>query len=84
MIAGSWDGSLRIWDLQSGKQIGNDWQDGGSAVNVIGLSPDGKKVARGSDEGAVRLRDVDTGKVIAKWVGHVMSAVCVGVETVGE
>jgi WD40 repeat protein len=74
MMTSSWDGSLRVWDLHSGKQIGNNWQDGGSAVHVIGLSPDGKKVASGSDDGAVRLWDVDTGKVIAKWVGHTRGA----------
>jgi WD40 repeat protein len=70
MMTSSWDGSLRVWDLQSGKQVGNDWRDGGGAVYAIGLSPDGKKVASGSRDGAVRLWDVDTGKVIAKWVGH--------------
>jgi WD40 repeat protein len=64
------DGSLRTWDLQSGKQIWNDWRDGISTVDTIALSPDGKKVASGSDDGAVRLWDVDTGKVTAKWTGH--------------
>jgi len=77
MITGSWDGSLRVWDLQSGKQIGNDWRDGGGTVYAIGLSLDGKKVASGCDGGAVRLWDVDTGKVIAKWVGHTTTVYCV-------
>jgi WD40 repeat protein len=77
MITGSSDGSLRVWDLQSGKQIGNDWQDWESEVYAIALSPDGKKVASGSEDGAVRLWDVDTGKVIAKWVGHTQEAYCV-------
>jgi WD40 repeat protein len=77
MMTGSWDGSLRVWDLQSGKQIGNDWRDGRSPVYVIGLSPDGKKVASGSFGGAVRLWDVATGKVIAKCVGHTREANCV-------
>src|ERR1700710_1749467 len=72
------DGSLRVWDLQSGKQVGNDWQDGEGMVRAIGLSPDGKKVVSGSEDGVVRLWDVDTGKVIAKWMGHTsnVSSVC--------
>jgi WD40 repeat protein len=76
IMTGSRDGSLRVWDLQSGKQIGNDWRDGENEVYVIGLSPDGKKVASGSDDGAVRLWDVETGKVIAKWHTGIAYCVC--------
>jgi WD40 repeat protein len=70
MMTCSYDGSLRVWDLQNGKQIGNDWRDGESDINTIALSPDGKSVASGSHDGAVRLWDVETGKVLAKWTGH--------------
>jgi WD40 repeat protein len=74
----SYDGSLHVWDLQSGKQIGNDWRDEETEVNTIALSLDGKKVASGSNDGVLRLWDVDTGKVIAKWTGHKgkISSVC--------
>jgi WD40 repeat protein len=43
------DGSLRVWDLQSGTQIGNDWRDGESGVTTIALSPGGKKIVSGSE-----------------------------------
>jgi WD40 repeat protein len=77
IITCSWDGSLRVWNLKSGKQIGEDWRDGDSAVESIALSPDGKKVVSGSDDGAVRLWDIDTCKVIAKWTGHTQPVVSV-------
>jgi WD40 repeat protein len=70
IITCSSDGSLRVWNLKSGKQIGDDWRDGDSPVWSIALSPDGKKVVSGSDDGAVRLWDTDTCKVIKKWTGH--------------
>jgi WD40 repeat protein len=54
----------------NGKQIGEDWRDGDSAVKTIALSPDGKKVVSGSYDGAVRLWDIDTCKVVKKWTGH--------------
>jgi WD40 repeat protein len=66
----SLDGSLRVWNLKRAKQIGKDWRDGESRVSNIALSPDRKKVVSGSDDGAVRLWDIDTCKVIVKWTGH--------------
>jgi WD40 repeat protein len=77
IITCSLDGSLRVWNLKSGKQIGEDWRDGESGVDSIALSPDGKKVVSESDDGAVRLWDIDTCKVIAKWTGHTQSVVSV-------
>ncbi|KAG2739295.1 WD40 repeat-like protein [Suillus brevipes Sb2] len=70
VMTGSYDGSLRMWDVKSGKQIGDDWRDGESKVYGIALSPDGKKVVSGSEDGVVRLWDIDTGKIITKWMGH--------------
>jgi WD40 repeat protein len=69
-ITCSSDGSLRVWNLKSGKHIGKDWRDGDSAVESIALSLNGKKVVSGSDDGALRLWDIDTSKVIEKWTGH--------------
>jgi WD40 repeat protein len=70
IITCSYDGSLRVWSLESGTQIEEDWRDGESAVIVVALSPDGKKVVSGSGDGALRLWDIDTGKIITKWTGH--------------
>src|SRR5882757_7927503 len=69
------DSSLRMWNLKSGKQIGNDWRDGDwrenqSGERAIALSPDGKQVVSGSGDGAVKLWNIDTGKIIAKWTAH--------------
>jgi WD40 repeat protein len=70
IVTCSFDSSLRVWNLKTGKQTGEDWRDGDSAVWTIALSPDGKKVVSGSEDGGVRLWDIDTGKVIAKWMVH--------------
>ncbi|KAG2065532.1 hypothetical protein BDR04DRAFT_944360, partial [Suillus decipiens] len=53
-----------VWNLESGEQIGNNWRDIESDVHTITLSPDGKNLVSGSKDRAVRLWDVDTGKVI--------------------
>jgi len=70
IITCSSDGSLRVWNLKTGKQIGEDWRDGDGPVWSIALSPDGKKVVSGSIDCAVRLWDIDTCKVVKKWTGH--------------
>ncbi|OAX35335.1 WD40 repeat-like protein [Rhizopogon vinicolor AM-OR11-026] len=66
IITCSDDGSLRLWDLESGTQIGDEWRDGEKeaelGVNTIALSPNGKTIASGSSGGNVRLWDVKTRK----------------------
>jgi WD40 repeat protein len=66
----SYDGSFRVRDLETGTQVGEYWEDKDEEVRTIVLSPDGKKVASGSWDGAVKLWNVDTGKVIKTWTGH--------------
>jgi WD40 repeat protein len=56
------------------------WQDGECGVYTIALSPDGKKVVSGYEDGAVKLWDIGgcNLKVIAKWTGHAkrVTSVC--------
>jgi WD40 repeat protein len=75
IITGSLDGSLRLWDLESGAQIGEEWRDGYNPMWCMALSPNGKTIANGSFDNSVRLWDVETKKVISKRTGHT-SLVC--------
>ncbi|KAG2343323.1 WD40 repeat-like protein [Suillus weaverae] len=80
IITCSWDGSLRLWDLESGAQIGEDWRDEGkkkAGVYRMALSPNGKTVVSGNSDGEVKLWDVETGKVIGRWTGHAESVLSV-------
>ena len=76
IITCSSDGSLQLWEIESGKWIGDGWRDDGdcAAVLTIALSPNGKTVASGSRDGKVRLWDIETKKVIARWTGHTGTA----------
>ncbi|KAG1745407.1 quinon protein alcohol dehydrogenase-like superfamily [Suillus paluster] len=84
IITCSWDGSLRVWDLESGMQVGEPWKDEGSGpVLCMALSPDGKTIACGtlSHDGIMTMGliwwDTKTGKVIKKWTGHTDDPNCV-------
>jgi WD40 repeat protein len=72
IISCSDDGSLRLWDLESGAQIGNDWRDVGDETEVFmtALSPNGNIIASGHSDGMVRLWDVGGEGVITKCIGH--------------
>ncbi|KAG1844224.1 WD40-repeat-containing domain protein [Suillus subluteus] len=77
IIAYSWDGSFRVWDLERGRQVGEEWE-GRESVSAIASSPGSKTVVTGSFDGAVRLWNINTGKVIKTWTGHTkeVQAVC--------
>jgi len=78
IITCSVDGSLRLWDLESEEQIGEDWRDGSPSVWSMALSPNGEIVASGCNDGKVKLWDVETRKVMGKWTEHsnVVCALC--------
>ena len=59
LISGGEDGVLKQWDVSSGKII-SQMTDGAKRVVSMALSPDGKTLAAGSDDGAVRLWDTLT------------------------
>ncbi|KIK33007.1 hypothetical protein CY34DRAFT_813916 [Suillus luteus UH-Slu-Lm8-n1] len=82
IITCSSDGSLRLWALNSGTQIDEDWRDENDGVWSMALSPNGEIVASGCVEGKVRLWDVETRKVIGKLTGHtrVVFALCWSVD----
>ena len=54
-----WDGSIDLWDVETGRRAAN--LTGASRSRVIVFSPDGQTLAQGVYGGEVRLFDVTTG-----------------------
>src|SRR5207245_492353 len=62
------DGTIRIWETTSGKQLHKLEQ--GNGVRAIALSHDGSKVASSGLDYSVCIWDVESGKRIHKLPGH--------------
>ena len=63
-VSGGSDGTVRVWDLDTGEPLhtltGHDgW------VNAVAVSADGRRAVSGGDDGTVRVWDLDTGAAAA-------------------
>jgi WD40 repeat protein len=78
LATGSADGSVRLWDAATRRQIGGPFIGPANAVNSVAFSPDGKTLATGNQDGTVRLWDAATRRQIGSLAGAagVSSGVC--------
>ncbi|KIO00838.1 hypothetical protein M404DRAFT_1003535 [Pisolithus tinctorius Marx 270] len=61
IVSGSWDKTVRVWDVEGGVQIGSPLEGHTSEVNSVAFSPDGKRIVSGSMDNTVRVWDVEGG-----------------------
>ena len=64
LVSGSYDGTVRLWDVAAHRQIGGPLAGHDGQIYSVAFSPDGRVVASGADDGTVRLWDVATHRQI--------------------
>jgi len=66
MVSSSDDHSIRIWDIQTGKERLPPLQGHKGWVWSVAISPNGRLIASGSDDKTVRLWDTQTGVAVGQ------------------
>ncbi len=69
LVTCSHDGTVRLWDVASGKEVRRFTGHTGPTFGAA-FSPDGKYVLTSSEDETARLWDVKTGKEIRRFTGH--------------
>jgi WD40 repeat protein len=69
VASGSADSSVKIWDLEKGREL---WTlpDHDEAVKSVAYSPDGRRIVSGAADYAIKLWDVETGEQLRNLTGH--------------
>jgi WD40 repeat protein len=65
LASGSDDGTIKLWDLASYKELA-ELRDRNNRIRSVAFSPDGKMLASGSDDSTVKLWDVTENNELAK------------------
>jgi WD40 repeat protein len=68
--SGSYDSTIRIWDVEIGKTLMGPLKGHSDCVSSVAFSNDGSRFVSGSDDNIIRIWDVKTGKIMGTSEGH--------------
>ena len=83
VVSGSWDHTLRVWDLATGETT-KTLQGHTGSVSAVAVTPDGRHVISGSWDHTLRVWDLATGETTKTLQGHTESVSAVAVTPDGR
>ncbi len=69
LATASWDGTVKLWDVQTGKEL-RTLVGHGKAATSVAFSPDGSRLASAGAGRTVRLWDAGSGQELRIYRGH--------------
>jgi WD40 repeat protein len=82
-ISGSWDGTSRVWDLESGQSV-RTLEGHTGWVNSVAVTPDGERAISTSSDRTLRVWDLESGQSVCTLEGHLDAVNAVAVTPDGE
>ncbi|KAG2359149.1 WD40-repeat-containing domain protein [Suillus spraguei] len=70
IVSGSEDGTMRKWNCDTGLVVGEPWKGEGGGIFVLALSPNGKIIACGREDGSIQRWTTDGKMIECVWAGH--------------
>jgi len=77
------DGTVRLWDVKTAKELRRFQGHAGGALSVT-FTPDGRRLLTGGRDRTIRLWNVATGQELRRFEGHRDAVTCVVVSRNGQ
>jgi WD40 repeat protein len=82
-LSGSWDATLRLWDLATGETL-RIFKGHSGAVSAVTVLPDRSRALSGSIDNTIRLWDLATGEALRTFEGHMRTITALAVLAEGR
>ncbi|WP_437747130.1 PQQ-binding-like beta-propeller repeat protein [Sorangium sp. So ce1504] len=69
IVSGSSDGTLKVWDLPTGKLL-STLEGHAKEIRCCDISPDGQRIVSGSGDAMLKVWDLSTGQLLSTLHGH--------------
>ena len=82
-LSGSWDGTMRLWDLNTGKEL-RRFNGHTRGVNDLAVPPDGRRAVTASGDTTAAVWDLESGRLLRRFERHSGFVECVAVSPDGQ